>query len=110
MGIAETIERGVTRWQGVEVKPHLFNGVEVRVNRHEIGHVDWDRLADLAFPAQMRQELVAKGRARLHNVLPETGWVSYPIRGEKDVEGALELFRLNYERITARGADRSEMA
>jgi hypothetical protein len=28
--------------------------------------------------------------------------VSYPIRGEEDVEGALELFRLNYERLTAR--------
>jgi hypothetical protein len=45
----------------------------------------------------------------LHHVLPETGWVSYPIRGEEDAEGALELFRLNYERLTARhrGADRS---
>jgi hypothetical protein len=28
--------------------------------------------------------------------------VSYPIRGEEDVEGALKLFRLNYERLTAR--------
>ena len=28
--------------------------------------------------------------------------MSYPIRGEEDVEGALELFRLNYERLTAR--------
>jgi hypothetical protein len=42
------------------------------------------------------------GKAQLHHVLPQTGWVSYPIRGEEDVEGALELFRLNYERLTAR--------
>ena len=41
--------------------------------------------------------------ASINHVLPETGWVSYPIRGEEDVEGALELFRLNYERLTARG-------
>jgi hypothetical protein len=46
--------------------------------------------------------LVAAGKAQLHHVLPQTGWVSYPIRGEEDVEGALELFRLNYERLTAR--------
>jgi Family of unknown function (DUF5519) len=39
----------------------------------------------------------------LHHVLPETGWVSYPIRDEEDVVGALELFRLNYERLTGRG-------
>jgi len=108
MGIAETIEREITGWSGVEAKPHRFNGVEFRVNRHEIGHLHGDRLADLPFPVRMRKELVAEGRAQLHHVLPETGWVSYPIRGEKDVEGALELFRLNYERITGRSAERSE--
>ena len=108
MGIAETIKREITGWPGVEAKPHRFNGVEFRVNRHEIGHLHGDRLADLPFPVRMRKELVAEGRAQLHHVLPETGWVSYPIRAEKDVEGALELFRLNYERITGRGADRRE--
>ena len=108
MGIAETIKREITGWPGVEAKPHRFNGVEFRVNRHEIGHLHGDRLADLPFPVRMRKELVAEGRAQLHHVLPETGWVSYPIRGEKDVEGALELFRLNYERITGRSAERSE--
>ncbi len=44
--------------------------------------------------------------ARPHHVLPQTGWVSYRIRGEEDVEGALELFRLNYERLTARKGGR----
>lgn len=28
--------------------------------------------------------------------------MSYRIRGEEDVEGALELFRMNYERLTAK--------
>jgi hypothetical protein len=59
-------------------------------------------LADLPFPRKVREELVEAGRAQVHHVLPQTGWVSYPIRGEKDVEGALELFRRNYERLTAR--------
>ena len=54
---------------------------------HEIGHLHGSRLADLPFPVRMRKELVAAGKARLHHVLPETGWVSYPIRGEEDVEG-----------------------
>ena len=100
--IAEDIGREVLGWPGVEARPHRFNGVEFRVNGHEIGHLHGDRLADLPFPVRMRKELVESGKARLHHVLPETGWVSYPIRGEEDVEGALELFRLNYERITAR--------
>lgn len=100
--IAEIIEQEVSGWPGVETRPHRFGGVEFRVRGHEIGHLHGSRLADLPFPVRMRKELVESGRARLHHVLPETGWVSYPIRGEGDVEGALELFRLNYERLTAR--------
>ncbi len=102
MGTAETITETVSGWPGVEVKPHRFNGVEFRVNGHEIGHLHGERLADLPFPVRMRKELVAEGKARVHHVLPQTGWVSYPIRGEEDVEGAIELFGLNYERLTAR--------
>ena len=100
--IREIIGREVTGWAGVEERPHRFNGVEFRVNGHEIGHLHGDRLADLPFPVRMRKELVGAGKAREHHVLPETGWVSYPIRGEDDVAGALELFRKNYERLTAR--------
>jgi hypothetical protein len=50
----------------------------------------------------MRKELVAAGEAEVHHVLPQTGWVSYRIRQPEDVEGALGLFRKNYERLTAR--------
>jgi hypothetical protein len=109
MSIAEDIGREVKGWPGVEAKAHRYNGVEFRVNGHEIGHLHGSRLADLPFPVRMRKELVATGKAQSHHVLPETGWVSYPIRGGEDAEGALELFRLNYERLTARhrGADRS---
>jgi hypothetical protein len=55
----------------------------------------------------MREELVAAGKARVHHVLPQTGWISYRIRGPEDVEGALELFRKNYERLTARKGARA---
>lgn len=102
MRVSEKIEQEVLGWAGTEVRPHRFNGVEFRVNGHEIGHLHGDRLADLPFPRRVREELVADGKARLHHVLPQTGWVSYPIRGEEDIEGALELFRRNYERLTAR--------
>lgn len=71
------------------------------MNRHEIGHLHGDRLADLPFPVRMRKELVEAGLAREHHVLPQTGWVSYRIRQPEDVEGALLLFRKNYERLTA---------
>ncbi|MGF1472842.1 MAG: luciferase family protein [Rubrobacteraceae bacterium] len=102
MSISEKIRDEVLAWEGTESRPHRFNGIEFRVNGHEIGHLHGDRLADLPFPRRVREELVAAGKARTHHVLPQTGWVSYRIRGEEDVEGALELFRRNYERLTAR--------
>ena len=105
--IGETIRRQVTSWPGVKEKPHRFNGIEFRVRGHDIGHLHGSRWADLPFPVRVRKELIAQGKARLHHILPQTGWVSYPIRGEKDVPGALELFRMNYERLTARRAGKS---
>ena len=103
--IREKIERGVSGWPGVEQKPHRFSGVEFRVRGHEIGHLHGDRLADLPFPVRVRRELVAAGKAQLHHVLPQTGWVSYQIRRPEDVAGALELFRLNYERLMAKNKE-----
>lgn len=104
--IRQRIEDEVSSWPEVEKRPHQFNGVEFRVNGHEIGHLHSERLADLPFPVRMRKELVASGKARVHHVLPQTGWVSYPITREDDVEGALELFRLNYDRLTGPGRGR----
>ena len=101
-GPGEIIGSEVAGWTGVEERVHRFGGREFRVNGHEVGHLHGDRLADLPFPVKVREELVEAGKARRHHVLPETGWVSYPIRGGEDVAGALDLFRMNYERLTAR--------
>lgn len=108
--VTERVERELLGWPGVEARPHRFNGVEFRVRGHEIGYLHGDRLADLPFPRKVRERLVAEGKAQLHHVLPETGWASYPIRGPEDVDGAIALFRLNYERLARRGATRSEAA
>lgn len=105
--IKESIEREVMGWPGVEARAHRFGGVEFRVNGHEIGHLHGERMVDLPFPVKMRKELVEAGKAREHHVLPQTGWVSYRIRSEGDVAGALDLFRKNYERLTARKGARA---
>lgn len=106
MGVSDVIRREVSGWPGVSVGLHRFGGFEFRVRGREIGHLHGEGfpvLADLPFPRKVREELVAAGKAREHHVLPQTGWVSYRVRGEEDVEGALELFRLNYGRILSRG-------
>jgi hypothetical protein len=99
--VAAAIEAALLSWPGVTARPHRFGGVEFLFNNHEIGHLHGSSLADLPFPVAMRKELVAAGRAVPHHVLPETGWVSFYIRGEADIPAVLDLFRLNYDRLAA---------
>ena len=96
--IAQLIEREVASWKDVVVKPHPFGGVEFTVGRREIGHLHGSRLADIPFPVSVRKQLVADGRAQPHHVLPESGWISFHIRDDRDVPAVVELFRLSYER------------
>jgi len=101
---AEQIRREVESWPGVTSAPHSFGGVEFRVGRRELGHLHGSRLADLPFPIPVRAELVAAGRAMPHHVLPESGWVSYFMKSPEDAAGAIDLFRLNYDRPWRRDA------
>lgn len=100
-GAAARITAAVRSWPEVEVGPHRFGGVEFRLGRRELGHLHGDRIADLPFPRRVRDELVAAGRARPHHVLPDSGWVTVPIREPGDVERVIELFGLSYERARA---------
>ena len=104
---AEQIELTVLSWPGVEVGPHRFGGREFRVGRRELGHIHGDRLLDVPFPVRIRQQLVRDGQASEHHTLPESGRVSFAIRGVADVPHAIELLRLSYDRpwLTESDAD-----
>jgi hypothetical protein len=95
---ADRICAEVGAWPDVTAAPHRFGGVEFRVGRRELGHLHGGHLADLPFPRRIRDELVSTSRAAPHHVMPESGWVSFRIRTSEDIDRAIELFRLNYER------------
>ena len=103
--IATSIEREVASWPGVTVVSHGFGFVEFHVGRRELGHLHGNRLADVPFPVRIREQLVAAGKAAHHHNHPESGWISFYFSDEHDVERALELFRLNYERPWLTGSD-----
>ena len=100
-GPSERIAAEVESWPGVTSRPHRFGGIEFRFGRRELGHLHGDRFADLPFPRRVRDELVATGRAGPHHVLPESGWVTAPIRTPEDADEVIRLFRLAYERAAA---------
>jgi hypothetical protein len=100
-GARDAIRREVLIWPGVTAHRHRFGGVEFRVGRRELGHIHADHLVDLPFPVKVREQLVREGRAQTHHILPDSGWVSYPIQVPDDIPGAVALFRLAWERAGA---------
>lgn len=102
--ILEKISKEILSWPGVTTGPHRFGGTEFRVGKREMGHIHGDKLADLPFRMQVRNELIESGRALPHHIIPESGWVSKWIRGEEDVSEVVELFRMQYKRLTPQDA------
>jgi Family of unknown function (DUF5519) len=91
------ITQTLTSWEGVSTAPHRFGGVEYRLGSRELGHIHGDHLVDIPFPTKVRDEIVNAGLAEPHHILPATGWVSFYLREENDVQKALELLRRSYE-------------
>lgn len=96
-GAQERITETVTAWEGVTARPHRFGGVEYTIGKREIGHIHGDHLVDIPFPKKVRDEIVAAGHAQPHHILPETGWISFYLREDRDVERAIELLRESFE-------------
>ena len=96
-GAQETISRTVKTWDGVASAPHRFGGVEYTIGKREIGHIHGDNLVDIPFPKKIRDEIVQAGNALPHHILPETGWVSFYLREEGDVQKAIALLEKSYQ-------------
>jgi len=95
-GAQARITKAVTGWEGVSVQPHRFGGVEYVIGKREVGHIHGDHMVDIPFPKKVRDEILAAGRAQPHHLLPETGWVSFYLQQESDVEQAIALLQESY--------------
>ena len=69
-----------------------------KARERKLGHIHGDRVADLPFPMDIRNKLVNSGRV-LHHFLPQSGWVSYWIKGEQDIPSVIELFKMRYDSL-----------
>lgn len=95
------VKQAVSSWPGVTVHDHRFGGMEFRVNGREMGHMHGDFMADLPFPKDVGKKLIAQGKASPHHFIPQSGWLTYYIEGPDGAAGAVELFRMQYERMTS---------
>jgi hypothetical protein len=99
---AERIRRSVTAWPGITTAPGEYGETDFLLNGRSIGHVHGGHQADIPFPRPIRDELVAAGRTGPHHVHPDSTWTTLYIRSDADVEEAIALLRINYDRISQR--------
>ena len=104
----------VGNWEGVEVAPEpRFGAPAFYVGRRQLGHLhdagERGAFADIPLPRTVRDELIAAGRARPHSAVPDSGWLTVPVRTAADLAGAVEVLRLAYERAYRKHARPSEI-
>jgi hypothetical protein len=98
------LEDELSTWPGISVHPHRFGGREFRLGRAEVGHVHTGGIADIPFTRAVHDVLLAEGLAQEHRWVPDSGWVTFRMRTEQDLEHAFWLFRLSYLRYALRTA------
>lgn len=99
------LEEEVSRWPGISVHSHRFGGTEFRFGHAEVGHVHIGGIVDIPFPRAIHDALLAERLAQTHQWVPDSGWITYRMRTERDLEHALRLMRLSYLRYTLKNAD-----
>jgi hypothetical protein len=103
------IEREVLNWPGATSEPGRFGATSFRYGKREIGHVHRDGIADLPVTREMREEILARGRARPHRAGVK-GYISYPIENPEDVSAVLEILGRNYDRAKTAAQRRGSRA
>jgi len=94
----------VSSWPGVSVHPHQFGGREFKLGNAEIGHVHCGGIIDIPFPRTIRDALLEEQLAEEHYWVPNSGWTTFCMRSDFDLEHALWLMGLSYLRYQLRTA------
>jgi hypothetical protein len=104
MHALKKLEDIVGSWAQISVHPHRFGGREFRLGHAEVGHVHEGGIVDIPFPRSIRDALLAEGLAEEHHWVPNSGWITFRVRSEKDLQHAVWLMRLSYFRYVLKTA------
>jgi Family of unknown function (DUF5519) len=98
------VEDAVSAWSRISVHPHRFGGREFLFGSAEVGHVHTGGVVDIPFPRSIHDALLSEGLAEEHRWVPNSGWITFRIRTEQDIDHALWLMRLSYLRYALKAA------
>ena len=104
MNSLKQLEDVVSAWPNITVHPHRFAGREYRYGSAELGHTHIGGVVDIPFPRAVRDALLAEGLAEEHRFVPNSGWITFRMRGEEGLQHAIWLMRLSYLRYALKSA------
>jgi hypothetical protein len=96
MKLLHRLEEVVSSWPNVSTHPHRFGGREFRFAAAEVGHIHLGGVVDIPFPRSLRDVLLLEGLAEEHRWVPDSGWVTFHIQNDGDLNHALWLMRISY--------------
>jgi len=101
---AARLKDEVSSWPGVSVHPHRFAAREYRFGKAEVGHVHAWGDVDIPFPRPVHDFLLERHLAEEHRWVPDSGWTTFRMSDDSDVEHAVWLMRLSYLRYALKSA------
>jgi hypothetical protein len=98
------LKEEVSSWPGISLHPHRFAAREYRFGEAEVGHVHFWGDVDIPFPRPVHDFLLAHNLAEQHRWIPDSGWATFRIHGDEDIEHAIWLMRVSYLRYALKSA------
>jgi hypothetical protein len=88
---------GVTERENAGIhEDAFFVGGKMFMHIHGHGH------CDIQLAKADQERVLAEGKARTHRWAPETGYVTFVVNNEKDLEPAMDLIRMSHRRFAER--------
>jgi hypothetical protein len=92
----------VSAWPNISVRPHQFSSEQFRFGNAEVGHLHTFGMLDVPFSRNIRDLLVEKRLTEEHHFIPNSGWTTFRLRDDRDVDRAVWLLRVSYLRYAVK--------
>lgn len=93
-----SLKKAVSPWPHISVHLHRFGGWEFLFGKAEVGHVHIGGVVDIPFTRPIHNALLEEKLAEEHRWVPNSGWTTFHMHNEKELEHALWLMRLSWLR------------
>jgi Luciferase len=100
-GASVMIDNTMMQCSNVISGTHRCGCKEYRLSKREIRHIHGDHHVDIAFLIKVRNEIIKMGEAEVHNILPESRWVSGFLNCGDDYR-AIRVLKKSYELAVTR--------